>query len=161
MRGFGLNAPDSKAAQLGTDPAITCAADAFFDQAKGQTAMENCLQKSPDVNLVYTVNEPVAAGAFNALKKAGKEKGVTIVSIDGGCEGVKNVASGMIASTSQQYPIKMGAMGVDAGVEFARTGKKPSGYTNTGVALIANKPVAGVDSKDLKTGTQLCWGKAP
>jgi len=159
MRGFGLNAPDAKAAQLGTDPAIACAADSFFDQTKGQTAMENCLQKSPDVNLVYTVNEPAAAGAFNALKKAGKDKGVTIVSIDGGCDAMKNLSSGMIIATSQQYPIKMGAMGVEAGVEYAKTGKKPSGYTNTGVTLITSKPLNGVASKDVKTGTDLCWGK--
>ena len=159
MRGFGLSAPDAKSAELGKDPVIVCAADSFGDQAKGQTAMENCLQKNPDVNLVYTVNEPAAAGAFNALKRAGKEKGVVIVSIDGGCEGVRNVASGMIAATSQQYPLKMGAMGVAAGVEYARTGKKPSGYTDTGVALIANKPIAGVDSKDVKAGRDQCWGK--
>jgi len=159
MRGFGLNAPDAKATELGKDPAIVCMADSFGDQAKGQTAMENCLQKNPDINLVYTMNEPVAAGAFNALKKAGKEKGVTIVSIDGGCEAMKNVSSGMIAATSQQYPIKMGTMGVDAAVEYAKTGKKPSGYTNTGVTLISDKAVAGVASKDVKTGTDLCWGK--
>jgi fructose transport system substrate-binding protein len=160
MKGFGLNAPDAKATELGKDPAVTCMADAFGDQAKGQTAMENCLQKSPDVNLVYTLNEPVAAGAYNALKKAGKEKGVVIVSIDGGCEAMKNVTSGMIAATSQQYPIKMGAMGVAAGVEYAKTGKKPSGYTNTGVTLITDKPIAGVPSKDVKAGTALCWGKS-
>lgn len=159
MRGFGLNAPDAKSAELGKDPAVVCMVDSFGDQAKGQTAMENCLQKNGDINLVYTVNEPAAAGAYNALKKAGKEKGVTIVSIDGGCEGVKNVATGMIAATSQQYPLKMGAMGVAAGVEYAKTGKKPSGYTDTGVTLIADKAVAGVDSKDVGTGTELCWGK--
>ena len=27
-----------------------------------------------------------------------------------------------------------------------------------GVTLIAAKPVAGVDSKDVKTGTDMCWG---
>jgi fructose transport system substrate-binding protein len=159
LRGFGLNAPDAKSAEMGTNPVVVCTVDSFGDQAKGQTAMETCLQKNPDINLVYTVNEPAAAGAFNALKKAGKEKGVTIVSIDGGCEGVRNVATGMIAATSQQYPLKMGAMGVAAGVEFAKTGKKPSGYTDTGVTLIADKSVTGVDSKDVKTGTDLCWGK--
>nr|WP_238136769.1 sugar ABC transporter substrate-binding protein [Variovorax sp. JS1663] len=158
LKGFGLSAPDAKSAEQGTDPLVACAVDSFGDQAKGQTAMENCLQKNPGINLVYTVNEPAAAGAFNALKKAGKEKGVTIVSIDGGCEGVRNVSTGMIAATSQQYPLKMGAMGVAAGVEFARTGKKPSGYTDTGVTLIARQPVAGVGSKDVKAGTQLCWG---
>ena len=38
------------------------------DQDKGRTAMENALQKCPDVNVVYTINEPAAAGAWEALK---------------------------------------------------------------------------------------------
>lgn len=159
LKGFGLRAPDARSNELGRDAAVVCMADSYGDQAKGQTAMENCLQKNPDINLVYTINEPAAAGAFNALKKAGKDKGATIVSVDGGCEGVKNVGAGVIAATSQQYPLKMASMGVDAGVEYARSGKKPSGYTDTGVTLIAAKPVAGVDSKDVKTGTALCWGR--
>ena len=159
LKGFGLPAPDAKSNELGKDAAVVCMADSFGDRAKGQTAMENCLQKAPDVNVVYTINEPAAAGAYNALKKAGKDKNVIIVSVDGGCEGVKNVGAGIIAATSQQYPLKMASMGVEAGVEYAKTGKKPSGYTDTGVMLIAAKPVAGVDSKDVKTGTDLCWGK--
>jgi len=159
MKGLGLAAPEATSNALGTAPEIACAADSYGDQAKGQTAMENCLQKVPDVNLVYTINEPAAAGAFNALKKAGKDKGVIIVSVDGGCQGVKDVGAGKIAATSQQYPLKMAAMGVEAGVEYAKTGKKPSGYTDTGVTLIAAKAVTGVESKDVKVGTDLCWGK--
>ncbi|HET7867708.1 MAG TPA: sugar ABC transporter substrate-binding protein [Burkholderiaceae bacterium] len=159
LKGFGLPAPDAKSNELGKDAAVVCMADSYGDRAKGQTAMENCLQKSPDVNLVYTINEPAAAGAFNALKKAGKEKNVVIVSVDGGCEGVKNVGDGVIAATSQQYPLKMAEMGVQAGIEFAKSGKKVSGYTDTGVTLIAAKALPGVDSKDVKTGTALCWGK--
>ncbi|MFO1217252.1 MAG: sugar ABC transporter substrate-binding protein [Burkholderiaceae bacterium] len=160
LKGFGLPAPDAKSNELGGKAAgVACSADSFGDQAKGQTAMENCLQKVPEVNLVYTINEPAAAGAYNALKKAGKEKNVVIVSVDGGCEGVKNVGAGVIAATSQQYPLKMAAMGVEAGVEYAKSGKKPSGYTDTGVTLIAAKAVSGVESKDVKTGTDLCWGK--
>jgi len=159
LKGFGLAAPDAKSNELGRPAEVVCLADSFGDRAKGQTAMENCLQKNPDINLVYTINEPAAAGAFTALKAAGKEKGVMIVSVDGGCEGVKNVGNGVIAATSQQYPLKMAAMGVEAGIEYAKSGKKVSGYTDTGVTLIAAKPVPGVDSKDVKTGTDLCWGK--
>jgi fructose transport system substrate-binding protein len=160
LKGMGLPAPDAKSNELGGKAAnVACSADSFGDQAKGQTAMENCLQKVPDVNVVYTINEPAAAGAYNALKKAGKDKQAIIVSVDGGCAGVANVGKGVIAATSQQYPLKMAAMGVEAGVEFAKTGKKPSGYTDTGVTLIAAKALPGVDSKDVKTGTELCWGK--
>jgi fructose transport system substrate-binding protein len=121
--------------------------------------MENCLQKAPDINLVYTINEPAALGANTALKASGKDKDVMVVSVDGGCTGVRAIKDGKIAATSQQYPLKMAAMGVEAGVEYAKTGKKVSGYTDTGVTLIADKPVAGVQSKDTKTGLDLCWGK--
>ncbi len=159
LKGFGLAAPDAKSNELGKAAEVVCMADSFGDRAKGQTAMENCLQKAGDVNVVYTINEPAAAGAFNALKKAGKDKGVIIVSVDGGCAGIADVGNGVIAATSQQYPLKMAAMGVEAGVEYAKTGKKVAGYTDTGVTLIATKAMAGVDSKDLKTGTDLCWGK--
>jgi fructose transport system substrate-binding protein len=160
LKGMGLAAPDAKSNELGGKAAgVACMADSFGDQAKGQTAMENCLQKSPDVNLVYTINEPAAAGAYNALKKAGKEKGVVIVSVDGGCAGIGDVGKGVIAATSQQYPLKMASMGVEAGVVYAKTGKKPSGYADTGVTLIAAKAMTGVDSADVKIGTALCWGK--
>ncbi|WP_088283493.1 sugar ABC transporter substrate-binding protein [Ideonella sp. A 288] len=159
LKGFGIaNAPDAKSNELGTDASVVCMADSFGDRAKGQTAMENCLQKAPDVTVVYTINEPAAAGAYNALKKAGKDKNVIIVSVDGGCQGIKDVGTGVIAATSQQYPLKMASMGVEAGIEYAKSGKKVSGYTDTGVTLIAAKVVPGVDSKDVKTGTELCWG---
>jgi fructose transport system substrate-binding protein len=160
MKGFGLQALDAKSNDLSKTAETVCAGDTDGNQAKGQTAMENCLQKNPDINVVYTINEPAAAGAYNALKKAGKEKGVIIVSVDGGCAGVKDVSKGVIAATSQQYPLKMAAMGVAAGVEYAKTGKKATGYVDTGVTLIANKMIKGVDAKDVKTGTALCWGKA-
>lgn len=159
LKGFGLSAPDAKSNELGGAAAgVVCMADSFGDAAKGQTGMENCLQKNPGINLVYTINEPAAAGAYKALKAAGKEKDVIIVSVDGGCAGIKDVGEGVIAATSQQYPLKMAAMAVAAGVEYAKTGKKVSGYTDTGVTLIAGKPVKGVDSKDVKTGMALCWG---
>ena len=159
MKGFGLAAPDAKVNELGKAPEIICQADSYGDQAKGQTAMENCLQKNPDVNIVYTINEPAAAGAFNALKRAGKEKGVIIVSVDGGCAGVRNVKAGIIQATSQQYPLKMASLGVSAGVDYATKGTKVSGYTDTGVTLIADKAMPGVESKDSKVGESLCWGK--
>ena len=158
LQGFGVAGITSRTtAQVNTT--VACAQDSFGDQAKGQTAMENCLQKNPDINLVYTINEPAAAGAYQALKAIGKEKDVLIVSVDGGCAGVRNVVSGVIGATSQQYPLKMASMGVAAGVNYVKTGKKVSGYTDTGVTLITDKPASGVTSKDTKFGLASCWGQ--
>jgi fructose transport system substrate-binding protein len=158
LQGFGLQTLDAKSNELAKPAEVACMADSFGDAAKGQTGMENCLQKNPDINLVYTINEPAAAGAYKALKAAGKEKDVVIVSVDGGCQGVKDVGAGVIAATSQQYPLKMAAMGVAAGVQYAKDGKRQAGYTDTGVTLIAAKAQAGVQSADVKTGLDLCWG---
>jgi fructose transport system substrate-binding protein len=159
LRGFGLPAPDRASNTLGRPPEVVCMADSYGDQTRGQTAMENCLQKNPDINVVYTINEPTAAGAHTALTAAGKAKAVVVVSVDGGCDGVRDVQGGAIAATAQQYPLRMAELGVAAGAEFIRSGKKPSGYTDTGVALIAATPVAGVESKDVATGLALCFGR--
>ncbi|MGW7400949.1 substrate-binding domain-containing protein [Streptomyces cyaneofuscatus] len=149
LKGFGI---DEK------DPSIVCSQDTGGDQAKGQTAMENCLQKAPDINVVYTINEPAALGAYTALKAKGREKDVLIVSVDGGCTGTQAVKDGKIAATSQQYPLKMAAEGVGAVVKYAKDGKKASGYTDTGVTLITDKAQAGVASKDTANGLDNCWG---
>lgn len=159
LKGFGLTVPDAKVNSLGRPAEVVCMGDSYGDQAKAQTIMENCLQKNPDINVVYAINEPSAAGASKALKSSGKEKGVILVTVDGGCQGVRDVGSGAFAATAQQYPIKMAELGVAAGMTFIKTGKKPSGYTDTGVALIAGKPVPGVESRDVKTGLELCFGK--
>jgi fructose transport system substrate-binding protein len=159
LKGFGLPAPRKASNDLGRPAAVVCMADSYGNQTRGQAAMENCLQKNPDINLVYTINEPTAAGAYTALKAAGKEKGVVIVSVDGGCQGIRDIASGEIAATAQQYPVKMAELGVAAGVAYLKTGKKPSGYTDTGVSLIAAKPAPGVQSKDVKFGMEHCFGR--
>ncbi|MBT9465724.1 sugar ABC transporter substrate-binding protein, partial [Hydrogenophaga sp.] len=111
LHGYGLKSLDAKSNDLAKPAEVVCMADSFGDAAKGQTGMENCLQKNPAINVVYTINEPAAAGAYKALKAAGKDKDVVIVSVDGGCAGIKDVGTGVIAATSQQYPLRMAAMG--------------------------------------------------
>ena len=150
LKGFGIKSGDKQ---------ITCIANGGGNTADSQTAMENCLQKNPDIDVVYTINEPSAAGAWTALKNAGKtQSGVTIVSVDGGCAGVRNVKAGVIDATSQQYPLRMASLGVAAVDHFAKTGAKATGYTDTGVNLIAKKPVAGVKSQTVAYGRANCWG---
>src|SRR6266540_3610630 len=141
LKGFGIKNSDSQ---------IACVGNGQGQTAPSQTAMENCLQKDPDIDVVYTINEPSAAGAWTALKNAGKTKsGVTIVSVDGGCAGVRNVRAGIIDATSQQYPLRMAKLGVSAVVRFAKTGIRAKGYTDTGLNLIAKKALTGVPSKSV------------
>src|SRR5712692_4708987 len=119
----------------------------------GRKAMENLLQKDPGISVVYTINEPAAAGAYEALRSVGHDKDVLIVSVDGGCPGVHNVKDGVIGATSMQFPLLMAAKGVEAVKKFAETGTKPQpsqghDFFNTGVELVTDKPAAGLTSID-------------
>lgn len=146
LEGFGLT---------GGSPEIKGTAVTNGDQTKAQTAMENLYQRDSGVNAVYTINEPAAAGAAQALSG---RTGVVVGSIDGSCTGVRNVQSGKFAATVMQFPKKMAQEGVDAVVEYAKDKKKPSGFIDTGSQLITDKPVSGLDSKDTAWGLQNCWG---
>jgi fructose transport system substrate-binding protein len=163
LQGFGIDVADP--AKIGDEADKRIVGHDVTDGAEegGRTAMENLLQKDPEINLVYTINEPAAAGAYEALKAAGKDKDVTIVSVDGGCPGVENVKKGIIGATSQQYPLKMAELGVKAVVDFAKNDTKPEptegkDFVDTGVTLITDKPVDGVESKDTAFGLENCWG---
>ena len=45
------------------------------------------------------------------------------------------VKDGKIAATVMQFPLIMATRGVDAVVDYVKTGKKPSGFINTGATL--------------------------
>jgi len=171
LTGMGIDTADPKVngdeaatgSYDGGDYTIVCNEPTNGAEDGGRTAMENCLQKNPDINVVYTINEPAAAGAYAALEQAGSADGVLIVSVDGGCDGVKQVKDGVIGATSQQYPIKMAELGVKAIADVAAGKDKPANspgldFYNTGVSLVTDKPVDGVDSIDTTKGADLCWG---
>ncbi|MBV9758724.1 MAG: sugar ABC transporter substrate-binding protein [Alphaproteobacteria bacterium] len=163
MQGFGIKFTDPTHYGNETDKRIAGHQWGQGAEEGGRTGMENLLQKDPDINVVYTINEPTAAGAYEALKAAGKEHGVVMVSVDGGCPGVKNVKAGVIGATSQQYPLLMASLGVQAVVDFAKSGKKPQPtpglkFLNTGVNLVTDKPVPGVPSISTDEGLKKCWG---
>jgi fructose transport system substrate-binding protein len=151
LKGFGIKEGD---------PQIVGAAPTLGEVAKGQAAMETLLQKDPDVNVIYSINEPSGFGGATALEAAGKDpKDFILVSVDGGCDAIeRGIKTGVIDATSQQYPLKMASLGVEKVAEAARGGAKPSGYVDTGVELITADPAKGVESKDAAYGTENCWG---
>ena len=163
MTGFGIDTKDVSKIGDEEDPRNVCHDVTNGNEEGGRKAMENCLTRDPGINVVYSINEPAAAGAYEALKAMGMESNVLIVSVDGGCPGVKNVTEGVIGATSQQYPLLMASMGIEAIKKFADTGEKPANtegkaFFDTGATLITDKPATGVESIDTKKGMELCWG---
>ncbi|MCK8464479.1 sugar ABC transporter substrate-binding protein [Aliiroseovarius sp. S1339] len=163
LQGFGIELGDPNKWGDETDPRIVGHDVTAGNEEGGRKAMENLLASDPMINVVYTINEPAAAGAYEALKAIGRENDVLIVSVDGGCPGVANVKDGVIGATSQQYPLLMASKGIEAIAAWAADGTKPEAtsgkaFFDTGVALITDQPVDGVESIDSTEGANLCWG---
>jgi fructose transport system substrate-binding protein len=127
------------------------------DQGKGQTAMENILTAHPDVNLVWTINEPAALGAATAIKAKGLSSKIKIVSMDGGCRGIKAVRDGIISTDVMQFPSKMAKLGVDYAVQAAN-GKKIPALIDTGEVLVTTHPQPFVPFSPVSFGLANCWG---
>ena len=163
LQGMGIDLGDPNKIGDETDPRIVGSDVTQGNEEGGRKAMENLLAKDPEINLVHTINEPAAAGAYEALKAIGRENDVLIVSVDGGCPGVQNVADGVIGATSQQYPLLMASKGIEAIAAWAKDGTKPAAsegkaFFDTGVALVTDKPAEGVESISVEEGKKLCWG---
>jgi len=170
LTGMGIDVQDKRkngdedptGTYSGGNYTIACSEATTGAEDGGRTAMENCLSKNPDINLVYTINEPSANGAHKALEAAGST-GYTIVSVDGGCAGVKLVSDGVVGATAQQYPLKMAELGVEAIAAYGKDGTEPEttpglDFLDTGVALVTDEPQDGVESITSEEASKVCWG---
>ena len=66
LKGFGIS---------DGDPQIVGSVDTLGETGRAEDGLRTLLQKDPGINVVYTVNEPAAFGAAQALKAAGRDDG--------------------------------------------------------------------------------------
>ena len=163
LKGFGVDVKNVKKMYDEDDPRLVGGDITQGSEEGGRSAIENLLQKDSGINVIHTINEPAAAGAYEGLKSFGLADQVLIVSVDGGCPGVQNVKEGVIGATSMQFPLRMAALGVEAVVEYAKTGKKPVNseglsFYDTGVKLVTDEPVEGIPSITSEEALAECWG---
>ncbi|WP_143553705.1 substrate-binding domain-containing protein [Serinicoccus sp. CNJ-927] len=151
LSGFGIEEGDE---------AVVASVDTEGDRDNAAVAMTQVLADNPDVNVVYTVNEPAALGALAALEDAGADMDeIVLVSVDGGCRAMREgVRPGLIDATASQYPQNMAREGVEAIVDAVREGDEPTGYLDTGTELISDHPAEGVESRRVEFGVRTCWG---
>ncbi|HET7314188.1 substrate-binding domain-containing protein [Salinisphaera sp.] len=160
LKGFGIEINDPNFIGDENDDRIVGHDVTAGNPQGGRRAAENLLQRNHNTNVMYSINEPAAAGAYQALKSFGLTDQVLLVAIDGSCAGVRNVKAGRLDATSMQFPLRMAKKGMKAMAEYIKTGEKPvSGFVNTGTKLVTKTPVETVDSISPEKGLKLCWGQ--
>lgn len=70
--------------------------------------MRDLLDRFPQVDACFAVNDPSALGAVAAIESAGKPGAVTVVSVDGSREGIDAVMAGKLHATVAQFPKRIG-----------------------------------------------------
>ena len=163
LQGYGIDVRDVDKMGDEDDPRVVGRGVTQGAETGGRNAMKELMKVDPSINLVYAINEPAATGAYAALAEMGLAEDVLMVTIDGGCAGVRMVERGELGATVMRYPLEMARLGVEAVAEYAETGKKPENtpgldFHDTGAVLVTEQPVAGVQSIGVEQGLGECWG---
>lgn len=89
---------------------------------RGLVIMQDALKSNPKIDLVYAHNDPMAYGAWQAAKQAGREREIRFVGIDGiPQEGALWVKQGKLAATFLYEP--PGAEGLRQALSVLKTGR--------------------------------------
>lgn len=107
--------------------------------------MQDFLQGHPNLKAVYTFNGPVAIGAVQALRAAGKKAGeVAVVTTDMEVETERMIKEGWIQATVVSQPVTMAQLAVLHAIDAAE--KKPFPKSElTQASMITQSTVGDVD----------------
>jgi len=163
LSGFGIEIGDPELKYDERDPRILGAGATAGSLEGGRREMLRLASELPQVRLVYAINEPAARGAREAIEQLGRANEILIVTIDGSCSGVADVAAGRIGATAMQDPLRMVRLALEAVAAYLRTGASPLispdiDFVDSGVTLVTDAPVSGLPSIRTAEALERCWG---
>lgn len=128
-------------------PGMKVVAEKFTSTASSEalSTMQDFLQAHPDLKAVYAFNGPIAIGAVQALRAAGKKPGdVMVLTTDMEKETKRLIEEGWIQATIVSQPVTMARLAVKRAVEAAE-GKTIPKETLTQASMITKSTVNDVD----------------
>jgi ABC-type sugar transport system substrate-binding protein len=128
-------------------PGMKVVAEKFTSTASSEalTTMQDFLQAHPDIKAVYAFNGPIAIGAVQALRAAGKKPGdVMVLTTDMEPETQRLINDGWIQATIVSQPVTMAELAVQRAIQ-ASEGKKIPKETLTQASLISKATMSDVD----------------
>jgi ABC-type sugar transport system substrate-binding protein len=112
-----------------------------WNRQKAFTQMQNLITSFPDLKACFVQNEDMALGAIQALKEAGKEDQVAIVSQNGAPYGLESISAGGIKATVGWSPSQEAQLALRMLVEYIRDKKVPPKLTMTPMTVITKENV--------------------
>jgi ribose transport system substrate-binding protein len=134
---------DAFKAQTDKNPKLNLVASVPGDwnRQKAFDQMQNLITSNPNLKAVFVQNEDMALGAIQALKEAGKEKDVAIVSQNGAPYGLESIANDGIKATVGWSPSQEAQLATRQLIESIRGDKQDWQLTVTPMTVITKANV--------------------
>lgn len=100
----------------GSEIQVVASQSGFWTNEKAMAATENILQAHPDVDLIFSCSDGMTGGILEAIKLAGKEGKIKVISFDGSKFGIELIKDKKIIADVAQFPIKIGRMASETGI---------------------------------------------
>lgn len=107
------------------------------------------LERNPDINAIFTVNEWTTLGVGRAIDELGLSDSVSVVAFDNNIESIQMLEKGVIDTLVVQNPFAMGYLGVQKAIESPKNTYLEPEYINTGTALINRNNMYDIDNQKL------------
>jgi ribose transport system substrate-binding protein len=113
----------------------------FWANDKAMQAAENMLQANPQVDLIFSCSDVMVGGILEAIKLAGREGKIKVISFDGSKFGINLIKEGKIQADIAQFPIKVGAKAAEVGIGVFNGTIDPKSlprFIDAGTALVTS-----------------------
>jgi len=89
---------------------------------------QDILEKNPQLDGIFAINDPTALGAVAAIEKAGRTAKIKVIGFDGQPEAKQAIKDGKIYADAIQFPDKIGVLTIQSIVKYM-AGEKPEAQT--------------------------------
>ncbi|MDR0376545.1 MAG: sugar ABC transporter substrate-binding protein, partial [Spirochaetaceae bacterium] len=125
-------------AAMATDPGYRMLSEIQYgewDRKKGEDVMRNYLIMHNKIDLVYAMNEEMAFGASVAIKEAGRDREITLVTVNGSPVGKEMLQAGTAKVTVGWAPSENGILAAIKALEYLAGTPQPE-YTEAAIKLL-------------------------
>lgn len=106
---------------------------AYSDREKAYNTMQNILQTTSDVDIVFCSNDDMALGAQRACQQTGID--AKVIGFDGNKSALKSIIAGQLYATIAQRPENMGRLGVEYAIKVLN-GESVEKIVDAGVDIL-------------------------
>ena len=109
--------------EIGSKVEVVASISANWKRDQGLTVANDIITSTPDLKLIFCLNDEMAFGAMQAIEASGRD--IMLVAYNGVPEAFMNIYNGHMLATVAQYPETFATTYIDCAIALVRDGVQP------------------------------------